>query len=167
VTTTKDAAAPASETKAEDKPAAKPEKKAAPETKAAPEAKAEEKPLNPCAAKLEPVVDAYQLAHDNMLAWLRSASGKMEAGDAKIAGLKKLIAENEARITQLKLDAAQKSDAQAREIDQQTRGLWTQLRAEEGRQKDLCRALSSAAGRKVRELNASVLEQFEKSTQTP
>jgi hypothetical protein len=157
-TTAKESAPPAPEMKPEPKPVAKPEPK--------PEAKAAEKPLDACAAKLEPVADSYRQAHDSLLAWLRTASAKMDAVDDKIADLKKLIAEKEARITQLKLEAAPKNDAQARTLDQETRGLWTQLKAEEARRKELCRALSTAAGREVRELNRSVLEQFEKAVQT-
>ena len=130
----------------------------------APEAKPKEKPLNSCTAKFEPVTDSYQQAHDSLLAWLRTASGKMDVVDDKIADLKKRIAEKEARITQLKLDTTQEKGTQARDLDQETRGLWAQLKTEETRQKDLRQALSAAAGQKVRELNRSVLETLEKAT---
>ena len=159
-------AAPKPEAKLEDKSAQAPVVPA-PEKAPMAEAKPVEKPLNTCAAKLEPVVDSYQQAHDSLLAWLRTASEKMDAADAKIAGLKKNIAENEAKITQLKLDSAQKNETQARDLDKSTRDLWSQLKTEDAHRKDLCRALSSVAGQKVRDLNRSVLEQFEKSSQTP
>ena len=87
--------------------------------------------------------------------------------DAKIADLKKSIAENEAKITQLKLDSAQKNETQARDLDKATRDLWSQLKAEDAHRKDLCRALSSVAGQKVRDLNRGVLDQFDKASQTP
>jgi hypothetical protein len=169
-----------SEAKPDAKPAVRPEAKAeekpaqatvaaapAPEKARVPESKPVEKPLNTCAAKLEPVVDSYQQAHDGLSAWLRTASEKMDSADDKIAGLKKNIAENEARITQLKLESAQKNEAQERELDRATRDLWSQLKTEEAHRKDLCRALSSVAGQKVCELNRAVLEQFDKAAQTP
>jgi hypothetical protein len=154
-------------TKPEPATAPAPEKKPVPATTApaapAPETKPERKPLSSCAARFEPVADSYQQAHDTLLAWLRAASEKMDAVDGEIAGLKKRIAEKEARITQLKLDAAPNNETQARNLDQETRGLWAQLKTEEARRKNLCQALSSAAGQKVRELNRSVLEALEKS----
>ena len=161
-------------TKAEAKAEAKPEAKAEskPEEKPAetavapapvPEAKAAVKPLNSCAAKLESVADSYQQAHDGLLSWLRDASGKMDAEDAKIADVKKLIAEKEARITQLKLEGTPKTDASAPDLAQEARDLWTQLKTEEARRKDLCAALSTSAGQKVRDFNRAVLDQFEKA----
>ncbi|MFI5350752.1 MAG: hypothetical protein ACHQ2Z_14490, partial [Elusimicrobiota bacterium] len=156
-------AAPKPEAKAADAPVA-----AAPAPEKAPApVKPAEKPLNACASKLEPVADSYQQAHDAFVAWLRTASGKMDAADAKVADLKKLIAENEAKITQLKLEASAKNEAQMRDLDRATKDLWSQLKAEDSHRKDLCRALSSVAGQKVRDLNRSVLDQFEKASQTP
>ena len=107
------AAAPASDAKApaatapDAKPAIKPAPEAKPATAApvpaapAAEAKPEVKPLNPAAAKFEPVAASYQQAHDSLLAWLRSASRKMDAIDGKIADLKKRLEEKEAPITEL------------------------------------------------------------------
>jgi hypothetical protein len=158
-----DTNAPAAEQSAA--PATPVKETVAPPTAApAPEAKPAAKALNSCAAKLEPVADAYLQAHDSLLAWLRAASGKMDAVDVRIADLKKSIAEKEARMTQLKLDSAQKNEAPLRDLAQETQGLWTQLKAQEARQKELCQALSAAAGQKVRDLNRSVLEQLEKSS---
>jgi outer membrane biosynthesis protein TonB len=140
---------------------------AAPAPEPKPAEKPTEKPLNSCAAKLEPVADAYERAHDSLLVWLRAASAKMDAADGKIADLKKLIAEKEGRITQLKLDSAQNNSAEAKALDGETRDLWAKLKSQEDSRKELCRALSSAAGREVRELNRTVLEQFDKTAQTP
>lgn len=138
--------------------------KSEPVTAAAPETKPVEKPLNSSAAKLVPVADSYQQAHDSLLAWLRSSSGKMDAVDGKIADLKKLIAEKEAQITQLKLEASKANDSKARTFDQETRTLWAQLKTEEARRKDLREALSSATAQKVRELNRAALDQLDKAT---
>ncbi len=128
---------------------------------AAPESKSVESPLNACAGKLKPVADSYIQAHDSLLIWLRVASGKMDASESKVGGLKKQIAEKEAQITQLKLESAKKNDAKARSLDQESRVLWTQLKSEESKRRDLCRALAAAAGQKVRDLNRVVLDQLE------
>ena len=157
------------EAKSETKPAqvpAAPAPAPAPEKKTAPEAKPKEKSLNSSAAQFEPVADSYQSAHDGLLAWLRAASETMDVVDGKVAALKKLIAEKEARITQFKLEASAKNEAEARDLDRETRTLWAQLKAEEARRLALGRALSAAVGKKVRDLNRSVLEKFELSAQT-
>jgi len=158
-----------SEAKAEVKPEAKPEPKPEVKPEAKTAAKSEEKPsseakpLNSSADKFSPVVDAYQQAHDGLAAWLKTASGKMDAVDAKIADLKKSIGEKESKITQLKLEDSRKNKAQVKDLDKEVQGLWAQLKGEDARRKELGKGLSAAAGRKVRELNQSALDQFEKA----
>jgi|CXWL01.1.fsa_nt_gi outer membrane biosynthesis protein TonB len=127
------------------------------------EAKPVEPTLNVCAAKLKPVADAYTKAHDDILVWLREASGKLDAAEGRVGALKKQIADKEAQITQLKLESSKKNDAQMRVLDQESRALWSQLKTEESKRKDLCRALAIATGQKVRDLNRGVLDQLEKS----
>ncbi|MCX5796424.1 MAG: hypothetical protein NTY77_13105 [Elusimicrobia bacterium] len=152
------AASPAAPTTALAAPEVKPVEKPAQakpkeEPAKAPEEKPVEKPLQASAAKLQPVADSYQKAHDDFMAWLRSASEKLAAVEQKIADLKSKITENEAKITKLKVDSA--PAPQARGLEAQTKGLWDQLKAEQDRRDRMSRALGRAAEQKVRELNES------------
>ena len=129
-----------------------------------PEEKPAEKPLQTSAAKLQPVADSYEKAHDDFLAWLKSVSDKLMAVDQKIDGLKTKITENEGRITKLKVDSAKSNAAQIRDLEDQTKSLWDQLKAEQTRQEQMSRALARAAEKKVEELGKSISDAVQKAS---
>ncbi len=144
-------------------PAKAEEKAAAAPAEAAPAKEPAPKPLGACAAKLSPVTDAYQKAHDDFQAWLRSSSEKMAAVDERVAKLKAKIAQDEAELTNLRLNSPQVSAARISQLDAETRNLWSQLRTEQSRQGRICRALAAAAADQVRRLNRSVTDALQKS----
>jgi hypothetical protein len=135
----------------------------APAEPAQPEAKSAEKPLDVCAAKFQPVAQSYQQAHDDLLAWLRQASGKLEPINAKIAELKGELATKGAKDTEQRLAAMRRREPLP-PADQETQALWAELRAQEARKKELCEALSAAVGQKVRESNKAVLEALDQAS---
>jgi hypothetical protein len=140
---------------------------AAPEAKPAAPAVLAEKPLHASAARFQPVVDSYQQAHDSLLAWLKKASSKMEAVDAKIADLNGKLSAKGAKSTEQRLDAVRKSEP-VPPVDQEVQALMSDLKTQEARRKDLSQALSAAAGQKVQDFNRAVTEALNKaSAETP
>lgn len=135
---------------------------AAPEVKAAELAAPAEKPLDASAAKFLPVVEAYQQAHDSLLAWLRKASATMDAVDAKIADLKAKAEPRSAKETEQRLNAMRKREP-APPPDPELQALLTELQAQEARKKELSQALAAAVGQKVQESNKAVLEALDKA----
>ena len=135
---------------------------AAPETKAVEPAAPADKPLDASAAKFQPVVDSYQQAHDSLLAWLRKASAKMEAVDAKIADLRAKAEPRSAKETEQRLNAMRKREP-APPPDPELQTLLTDLQAQEARKKELTQALAAAVGEKVQESNKAVLEALDKA----
>ncbi|MBI5239076.1 MAG: hypothetical protein HY926_01250 [Elusimicrobia bacterium] len=122
-----------------------------------------EKPLQACAGKFQPVVDAYQQAHDGLLAWLKKASSRMEAVDAKIAELKAKVEPKSAKETEQRLTAMRKREP-APPQDPELQALLTDLKAQEARRKELCDVLAAAAAQKVQEFNQSVTDALAKAS---
>jgi hypothetical protein len=145
----------------EEKPAAPAAAPAAeqPKEKPCPSCEADSKAaLVGCVQNLQAVTDAYKAAYEGFKKWTEESSAHVSDLQAKSDEMRKKIQENEASITQLKLDGSKAAKAKLKELEKENKGLWKVNEGIEKQKKALCGEISKATALKVKEFGRTIGE---------